>query len=70
MKKALTPGKWRGLKAASSANHTFSMLAFDQRGNYVRMLPEGTTYAQAANKANGDSCPLAAYDSCAPRSKL
>jgi len=49
MKKALTPGKWRGLKATSSPNHTFSMLAFDQRGNYYKMLPEGTTYAQAAN---------------------
>ena len=48
MKKALTPGKWRGLKATSSANHTFSMLAFDQRGNYLKMLAEGTPYAHAA----------------------
>jgi tagatose 1,6-diphosphate aldolase len=44
----LTPGKWRGLKATSGANHTFSMLAFDQRGNYLKMLPQGTSYAQAA----------------------
>lgn len=48
MKKGLTPGKWRGLRSSSSANHTFSMLAFDQRGNYTKMLPQGSSYAQAA----------------------
>ena len=48
MKKILTPGKWRGLKTTSDRGHTFSVLAFDQRGNYHRMLPEGTSYAEAA----------------------
>src|SRR5687768_521889 len=48
MKTQLSPGKWRGLKAASSPNHTFSMVAFDQRGNYLKMLPSGATYAEAA----------------------
>jgi tagatose 1,6-diphosphate aldolase len=47
-KKVLTPGKWRGLKTTSDSGHTFSILAFDQRGNYHRMLPDGTTYTQAA----------------------
>lgn len=48
MKTQLSPGKWRGLKAASSPNHTFSMVAFDQRGNYLKMLPSGASYAEAA----------------------
>ncbi len=48
MKQQLTAGKWRGLKATSSLNHTFSMVAFDQRGNYLKMLPPGATYAEAA----------------------
>jgi tagatose 1,6-diphosphate aldolase len=48
MKTILTPGKWRGLKTTSASTHTFSILAFDQRGNYHRMLPEGTSYAEAA----------------------
>jgi tagatose 1,6-diphosphate aldolase len=48
MKKVLTPGKWRGLKATSDPSHTFSVLAFDQRGNYHKMLPEGTSYSDAA----------------------
>lgn len=44
----LTPGKWRGLKTTSSPAQKFTMLAFDQRGNYVAMLPEGTPFAEAA----------------------
>lgn len=49
MKRTLTPGKWRGLTTTSSSTHTFSILAFDQRGNYVKMLPEGASYTQAAD---------------------
>jgi tagatose 1,6-diphosphate aldolase len=45
--KPLSPGKWRGLKATSSPGHTFSILAFDQRGSYHKMLPEGTPYQEA-----------------------
>jgi tagatose 1,6-diphosphate aldolase len=44
----LTPGKWRGLTTTSSPTHKFTMLAFDQRGNYVAMLPPETPFADAA----------------------
>jgi tagatose 1,6-diphosphate aldolase len=43
----ITPGRWRGLKATSTNNHVFSILAFDQRGSYRKMLPEGTSYEDA-----------------------
>lgn len=45
----LTPGKWRGLKATSGDTQTFSILAFDQRGNYKAMLPETADFATAAH---------------------
>ncbi|MEZ4670042.1 MAG: tagatose 1,6-diphosphate aldolase [Anaerolineae bacterium] len=48
MTQSLTPGRWRGLKATSTRNNIFSILAFDQRGTYRRMLPEGTSYEDAA----------------------
>lgn len=44
----LTPGKWRGLTTTSSPAHKFTMLAFDQRGNYISMLPPETPFADAA----------------------
>ncbi len=47
MKQTLTPGKWRHLKQTSTDEHIFTILAFDQRGSYRRMLPEGTSYEQA-----------------------
>jgi tagatose 1,6-diphosphate aldolase len=47
-KQSLTPGKWRGLKATSGENQTFSILAFDQRGNYRAMLPEDADFATAS----------------------
>jgi len=43
-----TPGKWRGLKATSGNDATFSILAFDQRGNYRAMLPPDADFATAA----------------------
>jgi tagatose-1,6-bisphosphate aldolase len=36
------------LKATSTRHNTFSILAFDQRGTYRKMLPEGTSYEDAA----------------------
>ena len=45
---SLTPGKWRGLKATSGENQTFSILAFDQRGNYRAMLPAEADFATAS----------------------
>lgn len=44
----LTPGKWRGLKATSGEGNTFSILAFDQRGNYRAMLPADADFATAS----------------------
>lgn len=41
----LTPGRYRGLKACSLADQdVFGILAFDQRGSYVRMMPDGTDF--------------------------
>jgi tagatose 1,6-diphosphate aldolase len=47
MTQTLTPGKWRGLVSTSDDNHTFTIMAFDQRGTYERMLPENTPYDTA-----------------------
>lgn len=47
MKQQLTPGRWRGLQTTSTRDHLFTILAFDQRGSYRRMLPENSTYETA-----------------------
>jgi tagatose 1,6-diphosphate aldolase len=47
LKKAITLGKWRGLKTTSTPQHVFAILAFDQRGSYRKMLPDGTPYDTA-----------------------
>jgi len=47
VKEAITPGKWRHLKQTSTDEHIFTILAFDQRGTYRRMLPEGTPFETA-----------------------
>lgn len=44
----LTPGRYRGLKTTSLADkEIFGILAFDQRGSYRRMLPDGYPYSDA-----------------------
>lgn len=43
----LSPGRWNGLKTASTDSHIFTIVAFDQRGSYEKMLPAGWTYDQA-----------------------
>jgi tagatose 1,6-diphosphate aldolase len=48
MPETITPGRWRGLKTTSTDDHTFTILAFDQRGTYVKMLPAGASYETAA----------------------
>lgn len=48
MTQILTPGRWRGLKTTSSRKNVFSILAFDQRGTYRKMLPADTSYDVAA----------------------
>ncbi|MBL8162594.1 MAG: tagatose 1,6-diphosphate aldolase [Anaerolineae bacterium] len=47
MTHVLTPGRWRGLKSTSMRNNIFSILAFDQRGSYRKMLPASTSYDEA-----------------------
>lgn len=47
MTQTLTPGRWRGLTACSTDSHVFTILAFDQRGSYVDMLPEDSTFEDA-----------------------
>lgn len=44
----ISPGRWRGLQTTSTDDHIFTILAFDQRGSYRRMLPDNTPYATAA----------------------
>src|SRR5215467_2125579 len=48
MQQTISPGRWRGLTTTSTREHVFAVLAFDQRENYRRMLPQGATYEQAA----------------------
>jgi tagatose 1,6-diphosphate aldolase len=45
--KTLTPGRWRGLKTTSTKDSIFTILAFDQRGTYRKMLPSNATYDDA-----------------------
>lgn len=47
MKTTLTPGRWRGLKTTSTRDQVFTILAFDQRGSYRKMLPADSTYEGA-----------------------
>ncbi|MDX2163743.1 MAG: tagatose 1,6-diphosphate aldolase [bacterium] len=47
MSVSLTPGRWRGLKTTSTESAVFTILAFDQRGSYRKMLPAGTSYEDA-----------------------
>jgi tagatose 1,6-diphosphate aldolase len=51
-KQHITPGRWRGLKSASTDKSAFTILAFDQRGSYRKMLPEGSSYEDAVNIKN------------------
>jgi len=48
MTQTLTPGRWRGLRTTSSRKNIFNILAFDQRGNFRKMLPADTSYEAAA----------------------
>lgn len=47
MATSLTPGRWRGLKMTSTDDNIFTILAFDQRGSYRKMLPADTSYEDA-----------------------
>ncbi len=45
----LTVGRWLGLKRTSTSKDVFTILAFDQRGTYRKMLPTNSTYEDAVN---------------------
>lgn len=47
MNTTLTPGRWRGLKVTSTSEHVFTIMAFDQRGSYLKMLPAGSSHEHA-----------------------
>jgi tagatose 1,6-diphosphate aldolase len=47
MTEAISAGRWLGLKRTSTASDVFTILAFDQRGTYRKMLPASTTYEEA-----------------------
>ncbi|HEX3049123.1 MAG TPA: tagatose 1,6-diphosphate aldolase [Aggregatilineaceae bacterium] len=47
MNTPLTPGRWRGLVTTSTSQQVFTVMAFDQRGNYRQLLPAGSTYDDA-----------------------
>ena len=47
MPSTLTPGRWHGLKMTSTDQHVFTIMAFDQRGTYQKMLPDNCTYGDA-----------------------
>ncbi|MFN8373927.1 MAG: tagatose 1,6-diphosphate aldolase [Anaerolineae bacterium] len=49
MAQEITVGRWQGLKRSSIDGDLFTILAFDQRGTYRRMLPENTTYETAVD---------------------
>ena len=54
MTQQLTPGKWRGLKQTSTGQNVFAILAFDQRGNYVKMRRAAATRKALADKVRAD----------------
>ena len=61
--KTLTPGRWRGLKTTSTADNIFTILAFDQRGTYRKMLPPAATYDDAVRIKRDVVVALSAHTS-------
>jgi tagatose 1,6-diphosphate aldolase len=49
MTQTLTPGRWRGLRLTSSSRDVFTILAFDQRDSYTKMLPAQASYETAVS---------------------
>lgn len=47
MIKNLLPGTWRGLVRTSNMNDIFTIVAFDQRSSYQKMLPGNIAFADA-----------------------
>src|SRR5256885_4803306 len=61
MSQTITPGRWRGLKTTSNDQHIFTILAFDQRGTYQKMLPKGSSYETAGQIKRDVVVSLAPY---------
>jgi tagatose 1,6-diphosphate aldolase len=57
----ITPGRWRNLTVTSSEQAIFTIMAFDQRGTYQRMLPQGATYEDAVRIKSGIVGALSRY---------
>ncbi|MHB8626101.1 MAG: tagatose 1,6-diphosphate aldolase [Aggregatilineales bacterium] len=49
MTETLTPGRWRGLQLTGNSERIFTILAFDQRESYEKMLPKDTSYEDAVH---------------------
>lgn len=49
MSETLSPGRWRGLQRTSTDKAIFTILAFDQRGSYQKMLPATVGYSEAVS---------------------
>ena len=62
MNAKLTPGRWRGLKATSTSEHVFTIMAFDQRGSYAKMLPpDRQLRTRRRNQVRGRRSTFAVY---------
>jgi tagatose 1,6-diphosphate aldolase len=44
-----SPGKWSGLKRVSNVQNVFTIVAFDQRGSYVKMLQADASHQLAVS---------------------
>lgn len=63
MTQTLTPGRWRGLLTTSTHSYIFTILAFDQRGSYRKMLPEDAPYETAVATKQEVVATLSTYAS-------
>ena len=45
----VSPGIWNGLRRVSDDRSVFTIVAFDQRDSYLKILPKGATYDQAVS---------------------
>ncbi|NWF67696.1 MAG: tagatose 1,6-diphosphate aldolase [Chloroflexi bacterium] len=63
MAQTLTPGKWRGLRQASVKGDVFTILAFDQRSSYRKLLPAGSDFETAVTIKSEAVSTLSLYAS-------
>jgi tagatose 1,6-diphosphate aldolase len=63
MSSILSPGRWRGLQTTSNAQQIFTIMAFDQRGSYEKMLPKDFAYETAVSIKQAVVTSLSPYTS-------